>query len=189
MRHRAGLSGDRAGALLDADRTRISDIEAGRIDVSRNRLYKLLREYGCPPGPLFDGIMAMARESGKGWWEEFNDTIGPAVMRRQLVRPMEVSRLPNVIVQVYPFEAGAYSAHTRHVRPLRGPAMLHLVWQKSSCSTGGEGECVELAAATPGPHIHLRESDHPHRIATLAPHTLAALLHAVKSLPPLPSSK
>jgi transcriptional regulator with XRE-family HTH domain len=198
LRNCAGLSGDQAGQLLDADRTRISNIEAGRLDVSRNRLYKLLREYGCPPGPLFDGIMAMAQESGKGWWDEFNDTIGPAarnlaelesrsavlrshnplvipgmlqtdeyaravldatesapqhadryaefrlarqrvltgdspvtyravihesalhtrvggpaVMRRQLLRLMEVSRLPNVTVQVYPFEAGVYSAHTR----------------------------------------------------------------------------
>jgi hypothetical protein len=67
--------------------------------------------------------------------------------------------------------------------------MPHLVWQKSSFSTGGEGECVELAAAATGPHIHLRESDDPHHIATLPPHTLAALLHTVKSLPPLPSPK
>ncbi|MFE2421574.1 DUF397 domain-containing protein [Streptomyces hokutonensis] len=67
--------------------------------------------------------------------------------------------------------------------------MPHLVWQKSSFSTGGEGECVELAAATTGPHVHLRESDDPDRIATLPSHTLAALLHAVKSLPPLPSRK
>ncbi|MFJ6897915.1 DUF397 domain-containing protein [Streptomyces hokutonensis] len=62
-------------------------------------------------------------------------------------------------------------------------------WQKSSFSTGGEGNCLELAAAATGPHIHLRESDDPHHIATLPPHTLAALLHAVKSHPPLPSSK
>ncbi|MFJ9374208.1 DUF5753 domain-containing protein [Streptomyces sp. NPDC101455] len=38
---------------------------------------------------------------------------GPAVMRRQLLRLMEVSRLPNVTVRVYPFEAGIYSAHTQ----------------------------------------------------------------------------
>ncbi|WP_149830345.1 helix-turn-helix domain-containing protein [Streptomyces tailanensis] len=198
LRNRAGLSGEQAGVLLDADRTRISNIEAGRIDVSRNRLYKLLREYGCPPGPLFEGIMAMAQENGKGWWDAFNDTIGPAarnlaelesrsttlrtheplvipgmlqteeyaravldttegdpqrthryvefrlarqqvlmgvkpvtyraviheaalhtqvggpaVMRRQLLRLMEVSRLPNVTVQVCPFTAGIYSAHTQ----------------------------------------------------------------------------
>ncbi|WP_155054771.1 DUF397 domain-containing protein [Streptomyces blattellae] len=57
--------------------------------------------------------------------------------------------------------------------------MPQLVWQKSSFSTGGEGECVELAAPSPS-RIHLRESDHPHEIATTTPHALAALLHAVK---------
>lgn len=53
-------------------------------------------------------------------------------------------------------------------------------WQKSSFSTGGEGNCIELAAATPG-HIHLRESDHPHDIATTTPHALAELLRAIKA--------
>jgi transcriptional regulator with XRE-family HTH domain len=198
LRMRAGLSGEQAAAFLDADRARISNIEAGRIDVSRNRLYKVLREYDCPPGPYFDGLMAMGQANGKGWWEEFADVIGPAardlaelesrstvlrshgpmvipgmlqteeyaravlgiteadpqradryaefrvarqrvltgdspvkyhaiihesalhtrvggpeVMRRQLLRLMEVSRLPNVTVQVYPFEAGVYAAHSR----------------------------------------------------------------------------
>jgi hypothetical protein len=55
-----------------------------------------------------------------------------------------------------------------------------LVWQKSSFSTGGEGECVELAASALN-HIHLRESDQPHQIATTTPHALANLLHAVKA--------
>ncbi|MEV5525740.1 DUF397 domain-containing protein [Streptomyces prunicolor] len=59
--------------------------------------------------------------------------------------------------------------------------MPHLVWQKSSYSTSGEGECVELAAAATGTRIHLRESDQPHQIATLPPHALAGLLHMVKS--------
>ncbi|MFE9643593.1 DUF397 domain-containing protein [Streptomyces sp. NPDC006365] len=42
----------------------------------------------------------------------------------------------------------------------------------ASFSGGGEGECVELAATTPD-RIHLRESDHPHKIATTTPHPLA----------------
>jgi len=198
LRNRAGLSGHEAAALLDADRARISNIEAGRVDVSRNRLYMLLREYDCPPGPLFEGIMQMAGERGKGWWDEFRDTAGPMardlaelesrsavlrtheplfipgmlqteeyaravlsetesdpqradryvefrlarqriltggtpvryrvviyeaalhariggpkVMREQLLRLIEVSRLPNVTVQVFPFEAGVYSAYSR----------------------------------------------------------------------------
>ncbi|MFC7263403.1 DUF397 domain-containing protein [Streptomyces lutosisoli] len=58
--------------------------------------------------------------------------------------------------------------------------MPQLTWQKSSFSGGGNGECVELAAATAG-HIRLRESDEPHAIATTTPHTLAGLLGALKA--------
>jgi hypothetical protein len=59
--------------------------------------------------------------------------------------------------------------------------MPELVWQKSSFSTGGEGECVELAAASTPYRIHLRESDQPHGIATTTPRALAGLLLALKS--------
>lgn len=58
--------------------------------------------------------------------------------------------------------------------------MARLTWQKSSFSGGGEGNCVELVAATPS-HLHLRESDRPDEIATTAPRALAGLLDAVKA--------
>ncbi|MEU4682042.1 helix-turn-helix domain-containing protein [Streptomyces xinghaiensis] len=196
LRKRAGLSGDAAGALLDADRTRISHIEAGRMDVPRNGLYRLLRSYGCPEGPLFDGLMDMAHDRGRGWWDEYRDMAVPVmrdlaelesgaahiriheplfipgmlqtreyahavisalepesgradrlvefrvdrqrvltgdrptpyhavisesalrvlvgsekIMRKQLLRLIELARLPHVTVQVFPFRAGAYSAY------------------------------------------------------------------------------
>jgi transcriptional regulator with XRE-family HTH domain len=198
LRTRAGLSGDEAGALLDADRTRISHIEAGRADVPRNGLHSLLRKYGCPDGPLFDGLMAMAQDRGRGWWDEFRQVLdrsgmdlaelesratdirvheplfipgmlqtadyahsvlsaiereassvegfvkfrlarqrvltgdepvryhavihesalrvrigGAKTMHKQLLRLIEVARLPNVTVQIFPFEAGAYAAFSR----------------------------------------------------------------------------
>ncbi|WP_200306089.1 helix-turn-helix domain-containing protein, partial [Streptomyces adelaidensis] len=198
LRIRAGLSGDTAAKLIKAERTRISHIESGRVDVPRNGMYRLLRAYGCPEGAYFENLLEMAHESGKGWWGQFRDTIGPAArdlaelesrshvlrthepllipgmlqtedyaravlgateadphragrytqfrlarqrvltghpavtyhaviheaalhthvggratMRRQLLRLIEVSRLPNVKVQVYPFEAGNYAAHTQ----------------------------------------------------------------------------
>lgn len=75
LRVNAGMSGDAAGALLDADRTRISHIEAGRMNVPRNGLYTLLRSYGCPEGPFFDGLMAMAQERGNGWWDDYAEVM------------------------------------------------------------------------------------------------------------------
>ncbi|MFI7338349.1 DUF397 domain-containing protein [Streptomyces sp. NPDC050085] len=60
--------------------------------------------------------------------------------------------------------------------------MARLAWQKSSYSTGGEGECVELATdpADPARTVHLRESDDPGRVATTSPRALAALLNSLK---------
>ncbi|MFI1730162.1 helix-turn-helix domain-containing protein [Streptomyces acidicola] len=198
LRLRARMSSDTAATLLEGERSRISYIESGRLSVSRNRLHLLLREYGCPPGPYFDELMSMGQASGKGWWDEFDDTIGPAardlaelesrstvlrthepmfipgvlqtedyaravlseterdpqlvdryvqfrlerqrilatdspvtyraviheaalhvrvggpeVMRAQLLRLMEASRLPNVTVQVFPFKSGVYSAYSQ----------------------------------------------------------------------------
>ncbi|MGW2780589.1 DUF397 domain-containing protein [Streptomyces populi] len=57
--------------------------------------------------------------------------------------------------------------------------MSRLTGQKSSFSTGGEGDCAELATSATG-HIHLRESDRPDEIATPAPHALAGLPLALK---------
>jgi hypothetical protein len=61
--------------------------------------------------------------------------------------------------------------------------MSQLGWQKSSFSSGGEGNCIELAAATP-PGIHLRESDRPHEITTATSHALSALLVMLKANSP-----
>jgi hypothetical protein len=52
-------------------------------------------------------------------------------------------------------------------------------WQKSSFSSGGEGNCIELAIGTPG-HIHLREGDRPDEIATTTSLAVAHLLHTLK---------
>ncbi|MFH8405454.1 helix-turn-helix domain-containing protein [Streptomyces sp. NPDC018019] len=75
LRLSAGLSGDRAALLIGADRGRVSNIEAGRVDVPRNGLHKLLRAYGCTEGPLFEGLMAMAQDRGKGWWDAYREVM------------------------------------------------------------------------------------------------------------------
>jgi transcriptional regulator with XRE-family HTH domain len=234
LRTKAGMSGDEASALLDADRTRISHIEAGRMNVPRNGLYRLLRSYGCPDGPLFDGLMAMAHGRGKGWWDEYADVMerraldlaetearatniriheplfipgmlqteayaralllgierdvehieryvefrmarqhvlaGEApmpyhavvhesalrvrigtekVMREQLLRLLEVARLPNVTLQVFPFEMGGYSGFSRPFALFGGPTpeldTLHLSHAQDSMFTGDGDRISEYA--------------------------------------------
>ncbi|MDT0450575.1 helix-turn-helix domain-containing protein [Streptomyces hesseae] len=205
LRTRARMSGDDVAALIDADRSRVSHIEAGRVDVPRNGLYKLLRAYGCVDGPTFEALMAMANDRGKGWWDPYKDVLGrraldlaelesravsvrthepsvipgllqtegyaravissvetdldhldrwvgfrlerqrvlggfkkfhavihesalrtwvgdAKVMRQQLLRLIEVARLPHVTVQVFPFEMGPYSSHSRSFILFGGPA-------------------------------------------------------------------
>ncbi|MBT2385736.1 helix-turn-helix transcriptional regulator [Streptomyces sp. ISL-11] len=196
LRTRARMSGDEVAALLDADRSRVSHMEAGRVDVPRNGLYKLLRAYGCEDGPHFEALMALAHDRGKGWWDDYKDTqtrraldlaelesratsirshesavipgmfqtedyaravissvesdhrkldgwvsfrldrqrvlaglhsyhaiipesglrmrVGSTkTMRDQLLRLIEIARLPHVTVQVFPFEMGPYSTFVR----------------------------------------------------------------------------
>jgi hypothetical protein len=57
--------------------------------------------------------------------------------------------------------------------------MFPLTWQKSSFSTGGEGECVELATAPTG-GVHFRESDEPAQIATASPVAMRGLFSAIR---------
>jgi hypothetical protein len=57
--------------------------------------------------------------------------------------------------------------------------MSELAWQKSSFSGGGNGECVELAVGHHG-HVHLRESDRPDDILTVAPAALRVLVGRIK---------
>ncbi|MEV5595928.1 helix-turn-helix transcriptional regulator [Streptomyces sp. NPDC052496] len=104
LRLAAGLSGDQAAALIDADRGRVSNIEAGRVDVPRNGLHKVLRAYGCTEGPLFEGLMAMAQDRGKGWWDAYRDVMRrPALDLAELearsthVRMHESSTVPGML--------------------------------------------------------------------------------------------
>ncbi|MFI9236242.1 helix-turn-helix domain-containing protein [Streptomyces sp. NPDC053079] len=222
------MSGDDVAALLDADRSRVSHIEAGRVDVPRNGLYKLLRAYGCE-GPLFDALMAMAHDRGKGWWDGFKDVLErraldlaelesratsiqvhePAVipgmlqtedyaravistievdhqhldrwvefrlerqrvlaglqayhavihesalrmrvgdaqtMRRQLQRLIEVARMPQVTLQIFPFEKGPYSPHSRSFVLFGGPTReLHTLYREHPTNADFIGDGIRIA--------------------------------------------
>ncbi|GHJ40060.1 DUF397 domain-containing protein [Streptomyces sp. TS71-3] len=57
--------------------------------------------------------------------------------------------------------------------------MPELHWQKSTFSSGPQGECLNVAVAPDGT-IRLRESDAPRTVLIATPHGLAALLEDIK---------
>lgn len=72
MREQAGVSTQQAAALLGADRTMVSNIEAGRTGLSEERVRQLACLYGCPDQALIDALAAMTgSRRNRYWWEEY----------------------------------------------------------------------------------------------------------------------
>ncbi len=80
MREQAGMSLVQAAELLGTDRTSISNVEAGRHGVSGERVRAWATHYGCPDIPYVEALAAMAEERGKGWWEEYRDTLSSGAL-------------------------------------------------------------------------------------------------------------
>ncbi|MEU3671090.1 helix-turn-helix domain-containing protein [Streptomyces virginiae] len=77
LREESGTSVRQAAGLLGVDRTRIPNIESGRIGVSAKRVRTLAGHYGCADPELADLLAAMARERDKGWWEQHRGPCRP----------------------------------------------------------------------------------------------------------------
>jgi hypothetical protein len=71
MREHAGMNVAHAGEQLGADRTRISNMEAGRLGMSEERVRALAAIYSCGDQAYVDALVAMAPECHQGWWEEY----------------------------------------------------------------------------------------------------------------------
>ncbi|GAA4780880.1 helix-turn-helix transcriptional regulator [Streptomyces sanyensis] len=72
MREGAGVSIREAAAMLGADRTMISNIEAGRTSVSEDRVRQLACHYRCPDEDLIDALSAMAASRRRHhWWSDY----------------------------------------------------------------------------------------------------------------------
>ncbi|HLL35858.1 MAG TPA: helix-turn-helix transcriptional regulator [Streptomyces sp.] len=72
LREQAGLSTQQAAALLGADRTMVSNIEAGRTGLSEERVRRIASLYRCPDQALVDALATMAGgRRNRHWWEEY----------------------------------------------------------------------------------------------------------------------
>ncbi|BBC34425.1 DNA-binding protein [Streptomyces graminofaciens] len=75
LRERAGLSATEAGQLLGIKQTQVSNMEAGRVGVSAERLRTLGCHYKCPDKDLIEALAAMTSDRTRGWWEEYRDRL------------------------------------------------------------------------------------------------------------------
>ncbi|SFD15844.1 hypothetical protein SAMN05421773_110210 [Streptomyces aidingensis] len=67
-------------ALLDTDRTVISNVEAGRFGISEERLRRLASIYECDDPVLIEALVAMTGGRKSGWWEEYRGKIPPGFL-------------------------------------------------------------------------------------------------------------
>lgn len=75
LRERAGMSSTEAGRLLGTNQAQISNIEAGRVGVSADRVRTLARNYDCSDHALVDSLCSMTGERKRGWWEEYRELL------------------------------------------------------------------------------------------------------------------
>ncbi|EST30514.1 hypothetical protein N566_21155 [Streptomycetaceae bacterium MP113-05] len=62
---------------MNADQTRISNIEAGRIGISEVRLRRLACHYDCTDQGLVEALVAMVTRRGRKWWDEYRGVLSP----------------------------------------------------------------------------------------------------------------
>ncbi|MFE9422774.1 helix-turn-helix domain-containing protein [Kitasatospora sp. NPDC006697] len=80
MREAAGLSTEQAAALLETNRTVITNTEAGRHGVSAERVRRMACNYECPDADLIEALARMAGDRSKGWWEEYRGVLPPTFL-------------------------------------------------------------------------------------------------------------
>ncbi|MEV0533092.1 helix-turn-helix transcriptional regulator [Kitasatospora sp. NPDC050463] len=71
IREAAALSGPQLARTLGIDVSQISQMESGRIGVSRQRLRAIANACKCLNDPLLDALGNMTQDRTKGWWEEY----------------------------------------------------------------------------------------------------------------------
>ncbi|MFD4629711.1 helix-turn-helix transcriptional regulator [Streptomyces sp. NPDC058284] len=76
MREQAGMSVQEAASLLGADRTMISNIEAGRTGLSEERVRQLACHYKCPDQALVEALAGLTgTRRSSHWWDEYRSKL------------------------------------------------------------------------------------------------------------------
>ncbi|MFI2777769.1 helix-turn-helix domain-containing protein [Streptomyces sp. ALB3] len=75
LREVAGLTATQAGRLLGVKQNQISNMEAGRVGVSPERVRTLADHYRCADTEVVEALCGMTSDRTRGWWEEYRDLL------------------------------------------------------------------------------------------------------------------
>lgn len=75
LRELAGLTATQAGQLLGVKQNQISNMEAGRVGVSPERVRTLAGHYRCPDEGVIEALCDMTSDRTRGWWEEYREIL------------------------------------------------------------------------------------------------------------------
>ncbi|MGY0059751.1 helix-turn-helix domain-containing protein [Streptomyces sp. LZ34] len=118
-----------AAKRLGVSPMQMSHMEVGRLGVSEERLRTLADQYRCGDDALVDALAAMARERGRGWWEEYRGTLAATSLdlaalewHAHRMRSLQVVHIPGLL-QVEPYMRALFT----YARPVRAVDHLEAV--------------------------------------------------------------
>ncbi|WP_330265478.1 helix-turn-helix transcriptional regulator [Streptomyces griseorubiginosus] len=101
LREAAGLKAREAAGLLNSTSTQISQVELGFAGVSEERVRRLAAHYACTDEVLIDGLVAMATDRTRGWWEEYRGVL-PSVFQDTAETEHHATFLREVVITYVP---------------------------------------------------------------------------------------
>ncbi|MGP4086282.1 helix-turn-helix domain-containing protein [Streptomyces sp. KR55] len=104
LRERAGLSATEAGQLLGIKQAQVSNMEAGRVGVSAERVRTIACHYDCSDKPLIQALSDMTSQRTRGWWEQYRELLPSALLdlaeleyHAQSLRGATTARIPGLL--------------------------------------------------------------------------------------------
>ncbi|MFF3821159.1 helix-turn-helix domain-containing protein [Streptomyces bluensis] len=104
LRERAGLSATEAGQLLGIKQAQVSNMEAGRVGMSAERVRTIACHYDCSDKPLIQALSDMTSQRTRGWWEQYRDLVPSALLdlaelehHARSLRDSTTARIPGLL--------------------------------------------------------------------------------------------
>jgi transcriptional regulator with XRE-family HTH domain len=104
LRERAGLTATEAGQLMGIKQAQISNMEAGRVGVSAERVRTLACHYDCSDQTLIQALSDMTTDRSRGWWEECRELLARPLLdlaelehHAQSLRDSTTARIPGLL--------------------------------------------------------------------------------------------